>query len=307
MPPTLGQLRRLALRLNGSGGPLLTLPPTRLPAGGTEPTGLRDYAPGDDVSRIDWPICARRDEVLTRTYEGRMPSRVDLLIDCSRSMDWPVAPTGSPSLESSAQGDVPAAKTLRTKLAIARRIATLLACAALGTEETLSITAFAGRLGQRLPTARGLGALERVVRFLAALPIVDEPTRLEHVAAQLVRCRVRPGVVVVVSDLLDPEGFAAPLDRLRYHGYTPRVVQVYDPSEADPQLLGEAELVDVESAATLPATVTESVATHYRRRFSRLLSDVRAYSARWGMPWGQFSTTTEDDELVRTLLGVSSA
>jgi uncharacterized protein (DUF58 family) len=299
--PTIGELRRLALRLGPSGGPLLERPPARLPAGGTEPTGLRDYAPGDDPRQIDWTICARRDEVLTRVYEGRVPSRIDLLLDCSASMDWPTA------AEAPSSSDLPEGSRRTTKWDLARRIAALLSCAALTTDEALTITAFADRLGKRLAGLRGTGQLERAVRFLGTLGPTQEGTRLDSVAEQLVRRRVRPGVVVVLSDLLDPSGFAGAIDRLRYYGYLPRIVQVYDPSEADPRLLGEAELRDVESGGSLPAMVTESVAVAYRRRFARLLYDVRAYGGRWGLPWAQFSTTASDDELVRTLLGVTRA
>jgi hypothetical protein len=97
------------------------------------------------------------------------------------------------------------------------------------------------------------------------------------VAERFVRRRQRRGLAVVVSDLLDPRGFRRGLDLLRYRGYHPRVVQLYDPREADPDALGDSELADVETDASWQVTVTERHLARYRRLHARFLHSVRSY------------------------------
>ena len=83
----LKRLHYLSLLANrAGGGPLLAAPRRKLPAGGTEVTALRDYAPGDDYRLIDWVWCARRDELLTKVFEGHTDLHSYVLLDCSASM-----------------------------------------------------------------------------------------------------------------------------------------------------------------------------------------------------------------------------
>ena len=64
-------------------------------------------------------------------------------------------------------------------------------------------------------------------------------------------------VKTLISDMYDAAGFSGGLDVLRYHGYQPRVVHIYDPADTEPTLLGDMELVDVETNAGRQETITE--------------------------------------------------
>ena len=83
----LNRLRYLSLASRRAGGGILAGPrakrPTfgRCPAGGTELGGHRDYAPGDDYRQIDWNLCARHDELLTKQFPGEADRPVYLLLD----------------------------------------------------------------------------------------------------------------------------------------------------------------------------------------------------------------------------------
>src|SRR6185295_11749770 len=75
----------------------LTLP--RMPLGGRvgerlgsgtgsslEFQDYRSYAPGDDLRHVDWAAYARSELLAVRLYREEVAPRVDLVIDCSRSM-----------------------------------------------------------------------------------------------------------------------------------------------------------------------------------------------------------------------------
>ena len=86
-PDHLNRFERLSLYAERFGGsPLLAGGEKKLPGGGTEVTGHRDYSPGDDFHAIDWTLCARRDELYVKLFEGQADRDVHILLDCSPSM-----------------------------------------------------------------------------------------------------------------------------------------------------------------------------------------------------------------------------
>ena len=113
----LTRLRFLALNARRVGGGLAAPSVSQLPAGGTELSGYRDYAAGDDYRQVDWHLSARHDELFTRQFEGETDLRVYLLLDGSRSMA-----AGRPS-----------------KFDAARQVAAALAFLALGRHQRVAV------------------------------------------------------------------------------------------------------------------------------------------------------------------------
>ena len=112
------------------GGPLLAAPRRKLPAGGTEVTATRDYAPGDDYrpDRLGVGRPARR--IAHQGVRGPTDLHSYLLLDCSASMG-----AGRP-----------------TKFDLARRIAAALGYLSLGRLDRLGVAGFADGLW---PNRRG--------------------------------------------------------------------------------------------------------------------------------------------------------
>jgi uncharacterized protein (DUF58 family) len=278
---TLKRLQRLAL-LAGRAGPsrLLAPRPGERTWEGTEVSGLRDYAPGDDYRHVDWMLCARRDEVLTKTFQGPADARIHFLLDCSARMGL-----GRPA-----------------KFDVARQIAAGLGYVALASGCQVGLTAFSGRALAGLPPLRGTQSALRLVRFLEALALDSSPTGQALPAAALAACCRRPGPLVLVSDLLAPAGFQSWLDLLCHRGYQPRIVQVYDPMEAEPTALGDVELYDVQTQAAQRVTLTPRVLRRYRALFAGFLAAVRQYCARRGLECVQLASDQDPELLFANLL-----
>ena len=205
---------------------------------------LRDYAPGDDYRHIDWAWCARRDELLTRVFEGYDDAHLYILLDCSASMG-----AGRPS-----------------KFHLARQIAAALGYLALSRLDRLGVAAFADAWW---PIAAA--AAQVAVRPAAAIPGRSSARKRADRFCPL-GCGLSParrrGPVVVLSDLYDRHGFQPGLEILRYHGYEPRLVQIQDLHEAEPRLVGDVELLDVETQATRRVTITERMVRRLPPHFS---------------------------------------
>lgn len=277
---------RLAMILRRRGGsPILRRRRIAWPAGGAQATGLRDYTPGDDFRYIDWKVCARRDEILSKVFEGQEDRPIYVLVDCSASM---------------ASGEA-------AKLTAARHIAAMLGCVAITAEERIGGMTFAGRITAELPPIFGKACLPRWLRFVERIEVDDTPTDLARVADRLVRHDRRPGPTIVISDLLDPAGFQPGLDLLRRGGYDPRVVHLFDPLDAEPHLLGDVELFDVERGEIWPVTVTERAMREYRVLFARFLESVRNDCARHGTLCTQLSTALPIEQQHREILGLGAS
>jgi uncharacterized protein (DUF58 family) len=278
----LKRFRNLSLRARHVGGrSLLAAPRAKLPGGGTEPTGLRDYAPGDDFRHVDWTLCARRDELLTKVFEGDEDRHVYVLLDCSASMGL-----GTPA-----------------KFRLARQIAALLACVAVTNLQRVSLVAFAdGVIGAAGPV-RHPGGLPGLLRFLGELRPDGERTDLGATAAAFVRRYQRRGPVVVISDLFAGDGFQRAFDVLHSHGYEPRLVEMVDPRDAVPELLGDVELVDVEEGWSQRVTVTRRAAARYVELLAAFRESVRECCSRRAMPHLQIACDTPEDDVLLTVLG----
>jgi uncharacterized protein (DUF58 family) len=278
---SLKKLPFLSLVARQLGGGILARPRSRLPAGGTELSGHRDYAPGDDLRHVDWNVCARHDELRVRLFQGEADCPVDLLLDCSRSMA-----AGNPS-----------------KFDVARRIVAALAYVALADLEPVGVSAFSDRIVADFGRRRNKASILELVRFIEKLVPAEETTDLASVARAVAGRGRRRGLLVVISDFYDPGGFEAGLDVLRRRGCRPRVVHLYDPREAEPDVLGDSELVDVESGAAWRLTVTEKHLARYRELFAEHHDSVRRYCAGHALGYVRVPLDLAQDELLLRVIG----
>ncbi len=279
----LERLARCAERMPGGG--LLGDVLTGSPGSGPEWRGHRDYSPGDDFHAIDWRLCARTDELLTRVFDDRPDPRVDVLVDVSPSMGL-----GRPA-----------------KLDLAVRAAAALARVSASRLARVGVTTFSDRLLDSSAQIRGSGQFGRVARFLAAVRPAERhrPTDLIRCVEELARLRRRPGLVVLISDLFDPEGLAAALETLVGRGEQVRVLHVLDPRDAEPPSTGDLAWSDVETGASGELTVTEHVARAYRTEYALFLDRGRRAMAARGVAWVEITMELADrpDELLWAALG----
>jgi uncharacterized protein (DUF58 family) len=280
---SLSRLRRLSLAASQARGGLLAVPRTRLTAGGTELCGHRDYAPGDDYALVDWHLCARHDELRVKQYEGEADCPVHLLLDCSPSMSL-----GRPS-----------------KFDVARQIVLALGYVALSSTKRVSVWAFSDCLVAQFGPIGQKARVARLARFLEALATQGGATDLAAAAKAFVFRQQRRGLAVVVSDLCDPRGFQAGLDVLRRGGYHPRVVQINDSRESEPDALGDTELVDVETGASWQITLTERHARRIGRLYAEFHSSVRRYCAGRGIACAQVPTSEPEDRRLLLAIGAT--
>ena len=201
---------------------------------GSDAEELARYQPGDDVRRIDWNVTARA--LQPQVWRTRAEYALDtwVLLDQTASMAF-----GTAAAE---KGEVSAQLTAAIALLID------------GPANRVGVASFgAAGLTWTRPVA-GRVAAPRVLRRAAGesrtgLP----PVGLAAALDALVRRHRRPGLRVVVSDLLDPTGrherpfdWEPPLRRLAAR-HDVVVLEVLDPRELDLPDVGHLVLLDPET------------------------------------------------------------
>lgn len=260
--PTLRRLEQLALvAARVRAGVLKGERRSRKRGSAIEFADYRDYSQGDDLRRLDWNIFARLERPFIKLLEEEEDLAVHLLLDASGSMAWP------PGQEAD-------------KFAYARRLAGALGHIALSANDVLSATLIGAQPARWGPT-RGPGRSLALFRFLEnaqAGGLIGLERSLRDYA---VRAR-RPGLLLLFSDLLAPDGFQAGVTACLMRGYEVGLLHILSPDEVDPPPAGEVRLRDVETGATVEVSLDPGLATLYRQR----LAAWQAAIAAWCRPRG---------------------
>lgn len=184
----------------------------------------RPYQAGDDFRQIDWAVYARQRRLVTKVYSREVEAPLYLLLDTSRSMGF-----GQPA-----------------KLALALRLAAALAFIAYRGLDRFGLQPFGAGLLQELPPQRGRAQLSRILHRLAELAPRGGTDLTSSLAAWAEGSR-EPGLAVVISDFLVPEGLEEGLQALRLARHEVLALQVLSLQELRPNLQGLLRLVDLES------------------------------------------------------------
>ncbi len=192
-----------------------------VPGPGTEPGDSRQYFPGDDVRRMDWPVTARTMTPHVRQTVADRELESWLAIDLSASVDF-----GTANLE-------------KRDLVLAAVSAVVHLTARSGNRVGAVVTN--GERVVRIPAMPGTAHARHLVRAVAATPRAATGGSYDLRAALelLRRPPRRRGMVTVVSDFLGSPDWERPLRGLGER-HELLGIEVLDPRELD---LPEAGLV----------------------------------------------------------------
>ncbi|MEK7278996.1 MAG: DUF58 domain-containing protein, partial [Chloroflexota bacterium] len=218
----------------------------------------RDYTQGDDLRRVDWNVYARLERPFVKLFEEEEDLAVHVLVDASRSMNWPDAPSGG--LSSSPTDD-------HNKFQFAARLAAALGHIALAAGDRVTVAAFHGD-GSR-PTqfgpARGRGNTMRLIKFLGALTPAGT-TDLNESLRNYAQTSRRAGLAFLLTDLFSPSGYESGLSALQSRGDEVGIMHILAPEEIDPPLAGDLRLLDSETGDPQDVSVDGPMRDLYTRR-----------------------------------------
>jgi uncharacterized protein (DUF58 family) len=244
----------------------------------------RHYRPGDDLKYVDWKAFGRTDRLYTRQFRETTNLAALVVVDVSRSMDFPRHRDGTP--DSPAPPPWPAGRPA-TKLALAQAAAAVLATLVIDQGDTAGLLAV-GESTSYLPARSGRHHLHALLSAIARL----EATSATPAAAALKRVSAlvhRRGLVILLSDLYDEEPTLAEVRRLSRMGHEVIVCQVLAREELHLARVPAGEFVDLETGAK--AIVDPGMARErYEHAFGAFLSRVKTAVAREGLDYVRLVT-----------------
>jgi uncharacterized protein (DUF58 family) len=220
---------------------------------GTELAQLRTYEPGDDVRNIDAAATARTGEPHIRLHVPERTHVTWVVLDVSPSMAFGTA--------------------TRLKADVAEGAALVLGRLAIKRAGSLGLVTFgAGAVELHPPRSSKPGML--VLRRVLAEGVGRDGHRdvggLAHALREVGLATRTPGLVAVISDFRDQEGWLRPLASLRAR-HAVLAVEVGDPRERELPAAGRLMVVDPETGEALEVNTSARV----RRRFAALEAERR--------------------------------
>lgn len=232
-----------------------------VPGHGSEPGETRRYQAGDDVRRIDWNVTARTIDPHVRESIADRELETWVVLDASASMAF-----GTANCE---KRDLALAATAAVGHLTSRggnRIGAVLAPGPDGRATT--VPARSGRVALQALLRQAIDALHP--------PSAPPPVGLADALGRALRTVRRRGLVVVVSDFLDPGGWEAPLRSLATRSEV-LAVEVVDPRELLLPDVGMVQLVDPETGQEREVNTSDR---RFRQRFAEAAAAQRDAVAR---------------------------
>ena len=241
---------------------------------GMEFADYRAYEPGDDLRHVDWNIYARLDRLFIKLFHTDEALPLTLLIDNSNSMDF-----GAP-----------------TKLMCVKQVAAALGYIALAHADSVTVYTCAERLFPILPFISSKSQFPRLTKVLEAITGAGQ-TRLTECLKQFPMYQRHAGRVVILSDFLDPSGYADALKLLSGHGFTITAIHVVNPEETDPQIHlentptdGDWLVEDAETGETKAVTINAETLAQYRNQQQAFCEKLQRFCADRGAGYIQLKS-----------------
>jgi uncharacterized protein (DUF58 family) len=230
----------------------------------------REYAPGDDLRRVDWKVWAKQDRLYVKQYEEDTNLRCCLLVDTSASMDYGSGPL--------------------TKYDYAVTTAAALGYLLLRQQDAVGCAVFDENIRQTIPLRTSTSHLTTIIRALEQRE-PREKTGLYDVLARAAEVYPRRGMMVLISDLfVDAADIQRGLRLLRQRGHDVLVLHVLDDDELDFPFARPARFEGLETDDQLTCN-PRALREGYLKALNQFLDTVRHNCARDNVDYALIRTS----------------
>jgi len=248
----------------------------------------RDYAPGDDLRRLDWNILARLERPLTKLYEDEEDLAVHILLDASLSMDFPRADSADTPIDTAAH-----------KFTYGQRLAAGLGYVSLHSGDRCTLAALHGTEVVRFGPARGRGYNVRLLTFVNALQPGGQ-TVLTAALKTYALGITTPALVLLITDLFSADGWVDGTHALLGQGCEIVLIHTLAPTEIEPPLTGDLRLIDAETGAAQEISIDAGLRALYQQRVTAWRESTRADCVKRGIHYLPVITSTTWEKVILT-------
>ncbi len=235
---------------------------------------FRNYVAGDDLRHVDWNMYARLDKLFLKMFMEEEDLHFYALIDTSLSMDF-----GEP-----------------TKLHYAKQLAAALGFVGLARADRVRVETL-GAVSTASPVLRGRASMWRLLEYLDGVG-AEGGTSLAKGVKNFCLRNSGKGIVVLISDLMDKNGYEDALRFLLAQQMDVYIIQVLSQEELDPDVTGDLRLIDCEDGDVAEITVSAPLLKRYKQTLNAFTGGAREYCNRRGMAYVLANNQSPVEELV---------
>ncbi|MEM9645715.1 MAG: DUF58 domain-containing protein [Planctomycetota bacterium] len=239
---------------------------------------FRNYVPGDDLRLIDWNLYARLDQLFLKLFQEEEDLHLYVLVDASESMNF-----GTPK-----------------KLHVAKQLAASLGYVGLCRADRVCVTAL-GPPGRKAPVLRSRSNLWKMLDHLDSIDSGHNVSLHDGVKDFSLR-NSGTGICVLISDLMDKQGYEAALRMLVARRMDVFVIHVLSAEEIDPPLRGDRRLIDIEDGDHTEITLNQHVLDRYRQTVKSFVAGVKSFCNRRSIIYIPVQSDTSVDLVVTQYL-----
>lgn len=240
---------------------------------------FRNYVAGDDLRFIDWNLYARLDKLFLKLFLEEEDLHFYALIDASDSMSF-----GDPS-----------------KLHYAKQIAAALGFVGLCRADRVKIEMLGASRANPAPVLRGRQSLWRMMEYMNKIEPGTNVSLTQGVKDFCLRNSGK-GILVLISDLMDKQGYEHALRFLTAQQMDVYVLHVLSPEELDPDVKGDLRLIDCEDNDVAEVTISRPLLDRYKRTLAAFIDGARDFCNRRGMAYLMANTETPVEQLITNYL-----
>lgn len=248
---------------------------SRRPGHSVEFCDYRAYGAGDDLRYVDWNVYARTDRLHVKLFVDDEDMCLHLLVDASASMAW-----GEPS-----------------KLRWAATMAAALGFVGLSSAERVGVGILREQLSEGWAPTRGRSRIPALFDFLGTLGGGGITSLNRALAGYAARAK-GSGLVVLISDLLDPGGYEAGLNALLERQLEVQVIHVLSPDEMNPDLRGDLRLVDHETGDARLLSLDSRTLAAYREQLRGFIEAAESFCGRRSILYQLATSDVAVEEMV---------
>jgi uncharacterized protein (DUF58 family) len=216
----------------------------------------KEYAPGDDVRRIDWKAYGKSDKYYVKQFEQETNLRAWLVVDASGSMGY----RGKPERLS--------------KLDYASALAASLAYLLVRQGDAAGLVVVSDKVVRTVAPRAAAAHLPQILEALEGLSPAGE-TRLASAVDHVLERGQRRSTIIVLSDLFDrEENVLRKLSQLRRRKHEVTLFHVLDPHELEFPFEDPTLFLSMEDGRQVEANGRD-VRKGYLQLMERWLADVR--------------------------------
>ncbi len=158
-----------------------------------------------------------------------------------------------------------------------------------------------GTAGVEAPVLRGRASLWRMIDYLESMQGSNNQSLESGVKDFCLRSSGN-GIVVLITDLMDKEGYESALRLLVAQQMDIYVIHVLSQEELEPEVTGDLKLVDCEDGDIAEITVSRPLLEKYQRTLDQFISTSRDFCNRRGISYLMTSSQQPVETLVSNYL-----